>query len=232
MYASLTPWLFPLRPLLARNGNQYYDVSWKVSTRAASYSHRPPCFHKRYLLIHQSEPQTYAGCSAMTILSPVHYSLQWNMIQTLIPQLNYIYCWTRLLAHCFKTTLCQSEIVLSQCHHHDSRQQKNRSIWSCLLQLEYYLGFTPQRPYKTPSSHTAGTCFIWWQDVPGQNPTSSSDTPSNIKRYGMLAQGYRLGESWGIYITVKSPTGCPGVQYLWTILAGRRVPGTVVRRPT
>ena len=162
MYAPLKIWPFPLWPLLARNGKQYCDTSWKVWTQVASCSHRPPCCHKRYLLIHRSESQTCAACRAMSMISPLNSSSQWTMIQTLMPQLRSAYCWTILLALCCKKIVFRYEIVWSQCHQHNLRQQKNASTWICLLELVYSLGMSPRNSYKTHSSHTAGTCFHWW----------------------------------------------------------------------
>ena len=147
--------------------------SWTVSTQAASCSHRTPHCHKIYSFIHWLEPQTCADCSAMPLLSPLHYSSQWTLIQKLMPQLSYTSFRNILLAHCCKKTACQSDIVSSKCHQHYSCQQNNTLTWSCLLQMAYSLGSPPQRPYKTMSSHTSGTIFNWWQDVPGRKPTSS-----------------------------------------------------------
>ena len=149
-----------------------------------------------------------------------------------MPQLSYASCWTILLAHFCKTTVCRSEIVLSQCHQNYSRQQNNSSTWSFLLQLTYSLVSPPQRPYKNPSSHTNKASFHWWKDVPGRNLTSSSDAPSNIQRYGILAQGDRLGAYQGSSITATSPTVFPGIRFLRRTSSGQLVPGIVACHPT
>ena len=156
----------------------------------------------------------------MTLLYPPHSSLQWTLIQKFMLHLSYASFWTRSFEQCFKTTVCRSEIVLSQCHQHDSRQQKNTSTWIFLLQLSYFLESLPQRPCKAPSSHTTRTCFCWWQDVPGQKPTSYLDAPSNIQIYGTLDQGAQLGELRGSLIIATSPIGCPGIKSLRPILYG------------
>ena len=133
MYAPLTLRTFPLRPLLVHDGKQYCGDYCTVSTWNALCSHRPPQFHKIYFLIHRSEPQTYAACRKMSLLSALHYLLQWTLIQTLMPQMSYDSWWTRLLVHYCKTTACRSEIVSSQCHQHYLRQQKMRwhEVASC-----------------------------------------------------------------------------------------------------
>ena len=154
------------------------------------------------------------------------------MIQALMPQLSSASFWTRLLAHCFKTTICRSEIVSSQCHQHDFYQRNNALTWIFLLQLEYSLGSTPQRTYKTLSSHTTGTCFHWWQYVMGRNPTSSLNAPPNIQIYGMIAPGAWAGASRSSSIIATSPTGCQCVKYLRPTLSGKLVPGIFERRPT
>ena len=177
----------PSTTSVLRDGKQYYDYFWTVLTRSALCLHRPLHCHKRCSLFHQSELQTCASCSVITLLSQLYSPLQWVLIQKLMLKLISASFWTMLLAHFCKTTLCLSEIILSQYRRNDLRKQNNASTWNWLLQMAYFLGFISQRPYETPSSHNDGTGFHLWQDDPGWNLISSSDAYENIQIYGMLA---------------------------------------------